>query len=87
VDEITQTENDQDRSWYAGWLEMFERLTRSREYQPVDTLVRESGQFSHIQSHSYLSPINWPGDGIEHGDEIGQIMNKNMLVRKLRVLG
>lgn len=80
MDEIEQAKNDQGRSWYAGWLEMFERLTRSRKYQPVDTLVRESGRFSHIHSSSYFSPINWPGNGIEHGEEIGEIMNKNMRV-------
>lgn len=80
MDEIEQAKNDQGRSWYAGWLEVLERLTRSPKYQPGDTLVRESGRFSHIQSSSYFSPINWPGDGIEHGEEIGEIMNKNMRV-------
>ncbi|KAF9467170.1 S-adenosyl-L-methionine-dependent methyltransferase [Collybia nuda] len=78
VDEVTQANNEQGRSWYAGWLEMFERLTRSPKYQPVDTLVRESGQFSGIQYSRYFSPINWPGNDIEHGEEIGRIMNRNM---------
>ncbi|KAJ3823393.1 S-adenosyl-L-methionine-dependent methyltransferase [Lentinula raphanica] len=62
------------RSWYAGWLNFFGRLTRSQHYQPIEDLVKSLTVLTVLSSRRYLSPINWPGEGIENGDDLGQLL-------------
>ncbi|KAF8892241.1 S-adenosyl-L-methionine-dependent methyltransferase [Infundibulicybe gibba] len=78
IPEDDQIQNQQDLSWYAGWLNMFGELTRSRSYEPIETLVQRSTRFQDQEVFHYLSPINWAGEGIPHGQEIGHIMDMNM---------
>lgn len=80
-DELTALEEDaRGRSWYAGWLDFFGNLTRSKEYRPIEELVKNAEKLSILDSSHYLSPINWPGEGIENGAALGQVLNINQRV-------
>jgi len=77
-DELTALEQDaRGRSWYAGWLDFFGNLTRSKDYRPIEELVKNAEELSILDSSHYLSPINWPGEGIENGAALGQVLNIN----------
>ncbi|KAJ3933128.1 MAG: S-adenosyl-L-methionine-dependent methyltransferase [Lentinula lateritia] len=65
------------RSWYASWLDFFGNLTRSKDYRPIEELVKNVDTLTVLDSHRYLSPINWPGEGIENGEDLGRILNIN----------
>ncbi|KAJ4475056.1 hypothetical protein J3R30DRAFT_3295218, partial [Lentinula aciculospora] len=65
------------RSWYAGWLNFFCNLTRSKDYRPIDELVKNVKALTLLDSRRYLSPINWPGEGIENGEDLGKFLNIN----------
>ncbi|KAF9047024.1 hypothetical protein BDZ89DRAFT_1127092 [Hymenopellis radicata] len=78
LSEEVQRQNHGGRSFYAGWLHLLGKITRSRRYKPVDVLLRDSGHFEDIHVKNYLTPINWNGHNIENGDKIGAIMNQNM---------
>ncbi|KAL0575183.1 hypothetical protein V5O48_006777 [Marasmius crinis-equi] len=68
-----------DQSWYAGWLSLVGTGTRSAEYRRIDELVKGCETFdpANLDFHSYYSPVNWAGDDIEHGHELGKILNVN----------
>lgn len=79
--------DNQGRSWLARWmLEMRIRMTRNMQDQlisPADELLRfmqDNGHFEQLAEKAYFAPINWDGDGIENGHEIGQLMAVNVKV-------
>lgn len=76
-------EDARGRSWYAGWLDFFGNLTRSKEYRPIEELVKNVEELTMLDSSRYLSPINWPGEGIENGKDLGQVLNINQRVSYL----
>ncbi len=51
-------EDSGGRSWYAGWLSFFGNLTRSKEYRPIEELVKSVVVLNIKESHRYLSLIN-----------------------------
>jgi len=65
------------RSWYAGWLDFFGNLTRSKDYRQIEELVNNVETLKILHSHRYLSPINWPGERIENGEALGKVLNIN----------
>ncbi|KIK50598.1 hypothetical protein GYMLUDRAFT_438808 [Collybiopsis luxurians FD-317 M1] len=74
---IALEEDSRGRSWYAGWLNFFGNLTRSKDYRPIEELVKGIEGWMILDSRRYLSPINWPGDGIENGEDLGKVLNIN----------
>ncbi|KAK1221059.1 hypothetical protein PQX77_016105 [Marasmius sp. AFHP31] len=70
---------DGSRSWYAGWLSLAGLGTRSSEYQRIDQLVKGCEDFNEGDSKfcSYYSPINWSGNDITDGEELGKILDVN----------
>ncbi|KAF5387367.1 hypothetical protein D9757_005709 [Collybiopsis confluens] len=70
-------EDSHGRSWYAGWLDFFGNLTKSKDYRPIEELVKSVEGWKVLDSRSYLSPINWPGEGIENGEDLGKVLNIN----------
>ncbi|TFK39829.1 S-adenosyl-L-methionine-dependent methyltransferase [Crucibulum laeve] len=73
-----QVENDLGHSWYAGWLHLFGAITRSPNYEPIDVLLKVDGLFKDVTYKKYYTPVNWSGEGLEHGEEVGRIMDRNM---------
>ncbi|KAJ6622906.1 S-adenosyl-L-methionine-dependent methyltransferase [Mycena sp. CBHHK59/15] len=65
-------------SWYAGWQKMYFEICYDN-YQTVESLIREHGGFSLIHHKRYFAPVNWSGDGLDHGEELGRISNTNTL--------
>ncbi|KAG7093634.1 hypothetical protein E1B28_007298 [Marasmius oreades] len=66
------------RSWYAGWLALVGAATRSPQYRRIDELVKGCEGFDpHFDFRQYYSPLNWPGVHINHGEELGKILNIN----------
>ncbi|KAJ6622897.1 S-adenosyl-L-methionine-dependent methyltransferase [Mycena sp. CBHHK59/15] len=70
--------NDPGTSWFSGWMDLWIRITCS-SYKSVDTLIEENGQFSLICFRRYFCPINWEGEDLDHGFELGEIMYENSL--------
>ncbi|KAF9006112.1 S-adenosyl-L-methionine-dependent methyltransferase [Cyathus striatus] len=73
-----QLERKDDISWYAGWVHAFGTITRSVKYENIDILLQKSAAYQDIRYCKYFSPINWCGDEIMNGEEIGKLMSKNM---------
>ncbi|KAK7061055.1 hypothetical protein VNI00_000790 [Paramarasmius palmivorus] len=65
------------KSWYAGWLSLVGGLTRSNQYRRIDELVKACNVFSRIEFTKYFSPVNWAGENLDHGAELGMILNTN----------
>ncbi|KAF9266895.1 S-adenosyl-L-methionine-dependent methyltransferase [Marasmius fiardii PR-910] len=69
---------EEDLSWYAGWLALVGAVTRSTQYRPIHELVKGCAAFDpDFDYRLYYSPLNWPGIEIDHGEELGKILNVN----------
>ncbi|TDL22853.1 hypothetical protein BD410DRAFT_803254 [Rickenella mellea] len=69
--------------WFATWmLETKARMgSKSQHNFPGETLLRwieEDGCLEKQDGVEYFCPINWDGDGMENGKELGKIMWKNI---------
>lgn len=64
--------------------EVTERWTskghRNTEGDKLNNLIREDGQMQLLGQRGYWSPINWDGDNVPDGREIGRLMVLNALV-------
>lgn len=79
-----RTPND-GRSWFARWmLEVTDRWTSkghaNTEGDKLSSLIRNDAQFELLGEKAYWSPVNWDGDGIPNGSEIGRLMVLNAIV-------
>ncbi|KAJ3984520.1 S-adenosyl-L-methionine-dependent methyltransferase [Lentinula detonsa] len=74
VEPAVLEEDAHGRSWYAGWLNFLGNLTRSKNYRPIEELVQNADALTVLDSRRYLSPINWPGEGIENGEDLGKFL-------------
>lgn len=76
----------EDRSWVARYmLEVKARVpVKDTKNTPGEHLIRwmqEDGGLENIDGDFYFCPINWAGDGVKHGKELGEIMGHLMFVR------
>lgn len=72
-------------SWLARWMyEVTSRWTSKghmhTQGDKLGTLIRNDGQFDLKGERAYWSPINWDGEDIPDGYEIGQLMVLNWFV-------
>lgn len=79
-----RTPND-GRSWFARWmLEVTDRWTSkghaNTEGDKLSSLIRNDTQFELLGEKAYWSPVNWDGDGVPNGSEIGRLMVLNAIV-------
>jgi len=70
------------KSWFSRWMwEVTERWTskghRNTEGDKLGGLIREDGQMRVLGQRGYWSPINWDGEDVPDGREIGQLMVMN----------
>lgn len=73
------------KSWFSRWMwEVTERWTskghRNTEGDKLSGLIREDGQMRVLGQRGYWSPINWDGEDVPDGREIGQLMVLNAIV-------
>lgn len=86
-----RTPND-GRSWFARWmLEVTDRWTSkghaNTEGDKLSSLIRNDAQFELLGEKAYWSPVNWDGDGIPNGSEIGRLMVLNAIVSHTPQIG
>lgn len=72
-------------SWFSRWMfEVTERWTskghRNTEGDKLSGLICEDGQMRVLGQRGYWSPINWDGEDVPDGREIGQLMVMNATV-------
>jgi len=88
-DKMQPAQDDTDnagRSWLGRWmLEVRARMARNLQqrtssYDELMRWLQGSGYFGEPEGKAYFSPINWAGNDIKNGHEIGQIMVKNILL-------
>ncbi|KZT25732.1 S-adenosyl-L-methionine-dependent methyltransferase [Neolentinus lepideus HHB14362 ss-1] len=79
-------EDNAGRCWFARWSnEWAKQIYPNGRYSMEDRVKylkkdsridpEKAGGVVHRQ---YFAPVNWPGEGVEHGNEIGQIMKINL---------
>ncbi|TFK49097.1 S-adenosyl-L-methionine-dependent methyltransferase [Heliocybe sulcata] len=75
-----------DRCWFARWAKEWTSQTCPDGYFPIEDRVEQLKQDSGIDlekaggvvHRQYFAPVNWPGEGVEHGEELGGIMKLNL---------
>jgi len=78
--------DNEGRSWLARWmLEMRSRMTRNFQ-NPVMSAgaelfrwLQDDGHLKVLERKTYFCPVNWDGDEIESGHELGQLWAVNAI--------
>ncbi|KAJ7286477.1 hypothetical protein C8J57DRAFT_1287754 [Mycena rebaudengoi] len=64
-------------SWLDGWKETWRKIIIPN-HQRINSLVDENGKYHVLYFNRYFCPINWAGDNVEHGEQLGELMFMNI---------